>query len=54
MCLIYTVCIGRHGTASLRLTSQRNDVTKRHGIVITIWRASAIEVTALSKTHFQK
>ena len=33
------------------------DVTERnehHGIVITIWRMSAIEVTALSKTHFQK
>ena len=30
------------------------NVTKRHGIVITIWRTSAIEMTALSKTHFQK
>ena len=32
----------------------RNDLTKRHGIVITTWRTPAIEVTALSKTHFQK
>ena len=34
--------------------TERNDATKRHGIVIRIWRTSAIEVTALSKTHFQK
>ena len=34
--------------------TERNDVTKRHGIDITIWRTSTIEVTALSKTHFQK
>ena len=27
----------------------RNDVTKRHGIVITIWRTSAIGRAALSK-----
>ena len=33
---------------------EHNDVTKRHGIVITIWWMSAIKVTALSKTHFQK
>ena len=32
----------------------RNDVNKRHDIDITMWRSSAIEVTALSKTHFQK
>ena len=32
----------------------RVDVTKRHGIDITIWRMSAIEVSALSRTHFQK
>ena len=31
--------------------TEHNDVTKRHGIVITIWRTSAIEVTALSKTQ---
>ena len=31
-----------------------NDVIKRHGIVITIWQTSTIEVTALSRTHFQK
>ena len=30
--------------------TERNDVTKRHGIVIIIWQMSAIEVTALSKT----
>ena len=29
--------------------TERNDVTKRHDIVIIIWRTSAIEVTALSK-----
>ena len=34
--------------------TESNDVTKRHGIVITIWRTSAIEMTALSKTHVQK
>ena len=34
--------------------SERNEVTKHHGIVIPIWRTSAIEVTALSKAHFQK
>ena len=28
--------------------TERNDVTKRHGIVTTIWQTSAIEVTALS------
>ena len=27
--------------------TERNDVTKRHGIVITVWRTSATEVTAL-------
>ena len=31
-----------------------NDATERHGIVITIWLMSAIEVTPLSKLHFQK
>ena len=34
--------------------TERNDVTERHGIVITIWRTSAVDVAALSKTHFQK
>ena len=34
--------------------TERNDVTKCHAIVIRIWRTSAFEVTALSKTHFQK
>ena len=34
--------------------TERNDVTKRHSIVITIWRKSPIEVAALSETHFQK
>ena len=29
--------------------TDHNDVTKRHGIVTTVWRLSAIEVTALSK-----
>ena len=27
--------------------AERNDVTKHHGIVITIWQTSAIKVTAL-------
>ena len=31
-----------------------NDITKCHGIVITIWQKSAMEVSALSKTHFLK
>ena len=31
-----------------------NDVTKRQGIVITIWRTSAIKVTALSQTQFSE
>ena len=35
-------------------TIVKADVTKRHGIVIIIWQTSAIEVTALSKIHFQK
>ena len=34
--------------------TERNDVTKRHGSVLTIWRTSVVERTALSKTHFQK
>ena len=34
--------------------TQLYDVTKCHGIIVTIWRTSAIEVTALSKIHFQK
>ena len=31
-----------------------SDITKRHDLVITVWLTSAIEVTALSKTHIQK
>ena len=31
--------------------TERNDVTKRHSNVITIWRMSAIEVTALSNKY---
>ena len=34
--------------------TERNDITKCHVIVITIWQMSAVELTALSKTHFQK
>ena len=34
--------------------TERNDVTKCHGIVTKIWRMSATEVTALSKIDFQK
>ena len=34
--------------------TERYDVTKRHSIVITIRRRSAIEATAFSKTYFQK
>ena len=30
--------------------TERNDVIKRHSNVITIWRTSAVEVTALLKT----
>ena len=32
--------------------TEHNDVNKHYGIVITIWRTSAIEVIALSKPHF--
>ena len=31
-----TGCIGRHGTPSLTSLTERNDITKRHSIVITI------------------
>ena len=34
--------------------TEHNDVTKGHDIVVTIWQTSAIEVTALSKSHIQK
>ena len=34
--------------------TERNDVIKRHSIVITIWRTSAIEVTALLNIYAQK
>ena len=34
--------------------SESNDVTKHHINVITIWRISAIEVTALLKMHVLK
>ena len=33
--------------------TERNDVTKRHGVVITIWQVSAIKVTAFSKPTFR-
>ena len=33
--------------------TERNDVTKRHGIVITILRTSAIEGIALSEHSFR-
>ena len=42
----------RYVTVKVDVT-ERNGVSKRNGIVITIWRTSAIEVTALSKTHFR-
>ena len=42
----------RYATVKVDVT-ERNDVAKRHGIVITIWRAPAMEVTALSKTTFR-
>ena len=32
---------------------ERNDVTKRHDIVTTIWRKLDVEVTALSKPTFR-
>ena len=37
-----------YGIVKIYIT-KRNDVIKRHSNVITIWRTSAIEVTALSK-----
>ena len=53
-CLIYTDCIGRHGTPSLRLTSL-NVMTSLNVTVLSYNMAeSATELTALSKTHFQK
>ena len=38
-------------TSSLVNDTERNDVVKRHSNVITIWRTSAIEVTALLKIY---
>ena len=38
------------GYAIFNVEDEHNDVTKRQGIVIRIWRTSAIEGTALSKT----
>ena len=40
--------------SSFAVVSDRNEVTKRHGNVIAIWRASGTEVTALLKVHVQK
>ena len=34
--------------------TERNDVIKRHSNDFTIWQTSAIEVTALLKTYFQR
>ena len=33
--------------------TERNDVIKRHSNVITIWRLTAIEATALLKKHLR-
>ena len=33
--------------------TERNDVTKRHGIDIAIWRTSAIEVTAFMQKEMK-
>ena len=34
--------------------NERNDIIKPHGVDNTLWQTSASDVTALSKTHFQK
>ena len=47
--------LGRNNTIVKVDFTEYNDITKHHNIaIITIWRTSAIKVTALSKTHFQK
>ena len=47
------VCLVRACIVKVDVT-EHNDVTEHHDIVIIIWGMSAINVNALSKTHFQK
>ena len=55
VCLIYTRLYRTSWYAIVRVDgTERNDVSKRQGIVITIWRTSAIEVTAILKIRIQK
>ena len=48
---MYTCRTSRYAFVKFQVT-ERNDVTNRHVIVITMWRTSAVEVTALSKIPF--
>ena len=49
MCLICIGCNGRHIYHVKVYITEYSVVIKRHSNVITIWRTSAIEVTALLK-----